>query len=344
MKVGLVARAEDRGLGIMCWEAYRHLQPDRTMVVDMGALAGGFPAHLDRYPDATVVPFDGGSFPEDQVRDWIAGLDVVLTCETAYDWRLPEWCAEAGARLVCHVMPEFYRPQTEHLPITWWNPTSWRMGHLPAGTRHVPVPVALDRWEGRTSKVEDRPLHLLHVAGHRAMADRNGTVLLAVALQRVRQPMVVTVVTQDDQLPTRENPHHPGVEVRHVTGSVADYWDLYAGHDVLVMPRRYGGLCLPVQEAMAAGLAVVMPDASPQRDDWPVLPVRAHPGRLVNTPCGGVALANTDPNALATELDRLAADPAAVALAQLRSQAWAHANSWEALLPLYREELARACG
>lgn len=344
MKVGLVARAEDRGLGIMCWEAYRHLQPDRTLVVDMGVLAGGFAPHLDRYPDALVVPFIDGVLPEPEVRDWIKGLDVVLTCETAYDWRLGKWCTDAGARLVCHAMPEFFRPELVGLPITWWNPTSWRQAHMPPDTRHVPVPVALDRWPPRDVSREPGPLRVLHVAGHKAMADRNGTVLLAVAMQACRQPMEVTLVTQDEHLPARQGRLHPGVTMRTTTGGVANYWDLYAGHDVLAMPRRYGGLCLPVQEAMAAGLAVAMSDASPQRDDWPVVTFKTRQGRLVNTPCGGLPLANTDPTAMARVLDRLAADPAEVALQQLRSTGWAHANSWEALLPLYRDELARACG
>lgn len=345
MKVGLIARGEDRGLGIMCWEAYRHLQPDTTLLVDMGTLGGGFPMHADRYPDAELVAFDGVGFPEDQVRAWVAGLDVVLTCETAYDWRLPDWCAAAGTKLVVHVMPEFYRPQTGHLPVTWWNPTTWRMAALPEGARHVPVPVALDRWATVANGGQRRegPLRVLHVAGHKAMADRNGTVLLAIALQACRQPMEVTIVTQDANLPARHARLQPGVSVHTTTGGVADYWQLYADHDVLAMPRRYGGLCLPVQEAMAAGLAVVMSDAEPQRTDWPVLPVKAHQGRLVNTPCGGLPLANTNPAALAAVLDRLAADPDEVALQQLRSQAWAHAHSWEALLPLYRAELVRAC-
>jgi len=56
VKVGLIARADDRGLGIMCWEFHRAMRPHATLVVrEPGAEARGFQPHLDRYPDATVV-------------------------------------------------------------------------------------------------------------------------------------------------------------------------------------------------------------------------------------------------------------------------------------------------
>lgn len=348
MKVGLLVRGEDRGLGIQTWEAYRHLQPERTLLVDLGTqVPAAFPVHADRYPDADRVLFDAATLPEHAMRRWVQGLDVVLTCETAYDWRLAFWCREAGARLVVQVNPEFMRAANAELPVTWWNPTTWRMEHLPAGAVHVPVPVALDRFTSEPDRAEDGPLRILHVAGHAAMADRNGTVLLAVALQAARQRMHVTVITQDEHLP-RFRPkmgQHGQVTVTCRTGGVRDYWRLYDGHDVLVMPRRYGGLCLPVQEAQAAGLAVVMPDVEPQRTVWPAVHlVRAHPGRPVTTPAGRIGLQNTDPAALARELDRLVADPELVARLQLRGRAWAAEHAWVAQVSTYRSALSAACG
>lgn len=347
MKVGLIARGEDRGLGIQTWEAARHLAFDRVMLLDLSALQSQFPLHVERYPGALLVPFDGTGLPEGVVRDWLAGLDAVFTCETAYDWRLPSWCAEAGARLVCQVNPEFMRPATAELPVTWWNPTTWRMAHLPAGAVHVPVPVALDRFPVPGARVPGAPLRVLHVGGHAAMADRNGTTLLAVALQAVREPLDVHVISQDERL-ARFNPtmgEHGQVTVSMITGGVADYWRLYDGADVLALPRRYGGLCLPAQEAMAASLAVVMPDCEPQRTVWPPVHLTpAHPGRPVNTPAGRIALTNTDPAGLARTLDRLAADPDLVARLQLRSRAWACEHSWDELAARYWAEFSTACG
>ena len=50
MRVGLIARAEDRGLGVQTWEWSRGMRPDETLIVDMGELGGG---HADAIVGAT---------------------------------------------------------------------------------------------------------------------------------------------------------------------------------------------------------------------------------------------------------------------------------------------------
>lgn len=343
MKIGAVVRAEDRGIGIQSWEFCRAMHPERVLVIDMGELAGGFPPHLDRYPGATVVHYDRGQLPEGQVREWLRGLDVVFTVETFYDWRLPRWADEAGAATVVQLNPEFMRPVEElpSVPTRWWAPTTWRLEHLPPETRVVPVPVADDRFPFRPPERAGQ-LRVLHVAGHRAMADRNGTQVVLQATPRLAN-MHLTIISQDPgRLGAPRGRGTLRVSVR--TGGVTDYWQLYAGQDVLVLPRRYGGLCLPVQEAMAAGLAVVMSDAEPQRSTWPVLTVPSAMGPPKHRcPGGRLALANARPDQLSSALNRLGRDPEALVKLQEASVAWAKANRWSALRPLYEQEFADAC-
>jgi len=341
VKVGLIARAEDRGLGIQSWEFYRAMRPERTLLVDMGQLARGFPAHRDRYPDATLAHFDGGRLPEATVRDWLRGLDVVFTAETFYDWRLPRWAAEHGVATVCQLNPEFHAAGVASGVTRWWAPTCWRFEHLPPGTRVVPVPVAGDRFPLERPP-RDGPLRLLHVVGHRALADRNGTVPTTEALRRVRGPVTATLATQDARLAANRL-NRRGVTVGVRLNGVRNYWDVYRGQDVLILPRRYGGLCLPVQEAMASGLAVVMTDTEPQASTWPATLVRSRPGRPLHVPAGDIRPVDVDAVSLARAIDELVGDDAAVVEQQEASLRWARANTWEALRPLYERELADAC-
>lgn len=333
--LGLIARADDRGLGIMTWELARHLRPDRVLVVrEPGAEAKGFAPHLDRYPDATVVTFAGGQLPEPVVREWLQGLGAVYSAETFYDWHAVTWAADAGVAQVLHVMPEFHH---DHLPAgpQRWVPTPWRAEHV-HGARLVPVPVATDRFTPGPLNT-DAPLRVLHVAGHRAAQDRNGTNQLLQALRAVRQPIHVRIATQDPHLAAPRSTGRATVEV--TTGGVANYWDTYADADVLVMPRRYGGLCLPVQEAMAAGLAVVMGDCPPN-DWWPTLRVPGVNRGVLTTAAGALPLFATNPRALAGQLDLLATDRAALGAARAASLQWAAAHSWDALAPTYQAALA----
>lgn len=341
VRFGLVARADDRGLGLLTWEWYRALQPDRVLVVrEPGAEGHGFTPHLARYPDATVVHYEPGvGLPEQACRDWLAGLDVVYGAETWYDARWPGWAADAGTRAVLHAMPEFYRPEMAATEV--WNPTPWRHDTLPDGARVVPVPVAADRFPMAPPAPHQGPLRVLHVAGRRAAGDRNGTLQLLQALRHVRRPMRIRLMTQDARMPRAGRVRSAAATVEVRTGGVADYWRLYDDADVLVMPRRYGGLCLPVQEAMAAGLAVVM-TACPPNDWWPVLPVDAVQRGALATPAGEVPMWAAHPPALGRALDQLAADRDLLAARQRASVGWAEAHSWQALAAQYRVLLLQA--
>lgn len=344
MKVGLLARGEDRGLGIQTWEFHRAIRPERTMLIDMGELARGFPMHPDRYPDAMQVNFgDTQALPEKATREWLDGLDVVFTAETFYDWRIIGWANDQGVATVCQLNPEFYKhphePHTPH-PTMWWAPSPWRLKHLHEDTRLVGVPVAADRFPMVAPEPADR-LRVLHVAGHRAVADRNGTLQLLQAARLVRSPMVIRILTQDGRLP-RIKPHrHPRVEVIGEPGGRPNYWDLYDDADLLMLPRRYGGLCLPTQEAMACGLAVAMTDCPPN-EYWPNLPLHARKRQNLNTATGLVPMWAADPRGISDKLDRMAKNPEALAGQQAASLEWARAHSWDAMLPFYMDELALA--
>lgn len=345
MKLGILVRADDTGLGVQSWEAYRALQPERALVIEMGAGAHRrFDTHFEWYPGATRVAFAGGRLPEPAVRRWLNGLDVVLSFETFYDPDFYRWAHHAGVATAVQVNPELLRPLATwpQRPTAWWAPTSWRLDHLPNGTRVVPVPVADDRFDFRIPE-RDGPLRILHVEGHRALVDRNGTGVMYEALRRVVGPMHVTMVTQESRATVPAGRRsRPGIKVELRTGGVANYWDLYRDQDVLVLPRRYGGLSLVAQEAMAAGLAVVMTDAEPQCSTWPIVPVRARQDSPVNMQCGPVRPVNANPIELAKVLSDLAKDPDAVRAAQVASLRWAMAHRWSVLAPLYRDELERA--
>lgn len=341
LRVGLIARADDRGLGYQTWDAYRELRPWATVVIDPGELARGFPQHFERFPDALVMPWNGHVVGD---LDWTLarfdGCHVVLSCETFYDWRLVPALRERGIATVCQGNAEFYRhPSDSSLPhpTMWWAPSPWRFERWPGSARLVPVPV---RAIPQPAPSRDGLLRVLHVAGHRAVGDRNGTVLFLQALRRLRTAMHVRIVSQNAHL-TLPRGMPRGVEIEVITGGVPGRWSLYDDADVLVMPRRFGGLCLPVQEAMARGLAVVMTDL-PENRWWPILPVAASPGHVLRLPCGNVQTFDALPARLAALLERLAIEPDLLADYQQRSHAWALAHSWEALRSVYEAEFALA--
>lgn len=341
MKIGLIARGEDRGLGILTWEFYRHIEPDRTMLIDMGHLARGFPVFHGRYPGALRMPFDGHLVADEKaVRAWLDGLDVVYSAETFYDWRILTWAAELGVATVLHVMPEFYRHGLDPSlprPDRFWTPTSWRLDTLDESTRVVPVPVALDRF---TPRHREAASTFVHIAGHRAAGDRAGTTTILRAVRRVSQKVRIVLITQDENLPMTSTRRNVTLERR--TRSKIDYWQLYDEGDVLLSPRRYGGLSLPHNEAAGAGMALVLSDVTPNRETWPARYVRSMGAGSIRTPGGELVTYGCDPNALALAIDELAANPSEVQDLSAASICWAQEHSWQKLAGLYLTELDAA--
>jgi hypothetical protein len=321
---------------------YRAMQPAKTLVVRMGN-ARGFAQDFAQYPGEQVVTFDGHHLPEVEVKAWLRGLDVLYSAETYYDWRIVEWARDAGVATVLHSMPEFMRHNSEPLPhpTQWWVPTTWRLDLLPPGTPVVPVPVEQDVFPLEPAGVGDR-LQVVHVAGHRAAGDRNGTLALFVAAQRVREPMDIYVHTQDDNLPRVRN-LAKGVALHLLTGGKRSRPELYEGMNLHVLPRRYGGLCLPAQESLASGLGLAMTQVSPNPQTWPIVPLRGHWEGRQATPSGEVRSFAADAVFMARTLDTLARNPERVAELQTAGTAWAKSMAWSELAPTYRERLALAC-
>jgi hypothetical protein len=84
-----------------------------------------------------------------------------------------------------------------------------------------------------------------------------------------------------------------------------DQWGMYDDQDVLLLPRRYGGLCLPALEAASMGLVVAMPECSPNEELAAVrFPCRSR--RRLNLPGGSIPAYDAEATQVATTLKWLA--------------------------------------
>lgn len=339
-RIGLVARADNRGLGVMTHEFYRHMQPERTLVIAAGKFTP-YEEHFDRYPDGRVAQWDGTTLAPEDV-DWLLeGCDVLYTAETPYDYSLLETARRRGVATVVHGMWEFLRWSVDDSlprPDLFLAPSTWCLDQWPPPTEHLPVPVATDRFAGRERTEVGQ---FLHIAGHRAFSDRNGTAAVLSALKHVRRPAPLVLRSQSRlAVPARVR----GVKITVGHGDTTDYWRLYDQGDVLVAPRRYGGLSLPMNEAMAAGMAVVSTNIAPQKEFLHPAGLVAGPRRRLKAAAQTVEAIDADPRKLGAKLDELVATPELVAEMSRASLAYARSISWSTLLPRYRAVLAEVAG
>lgn len=329
MRIGCLVRTENRGLGYQSRAFLREMGAIPLVISIPNRSEHVCPADLSLYPDAPVARVHAGwRLEPGVVRPWLDTIDLLWTAETCYSDDLTAWCREQGVATVIHANPEFVpvslRGYGLGSPDAWWSATPWRLDVMPRGTEVVPWPVE----PAVPVELHDGPCRWLHVQGRAAVGDRNGSEVVFAALRYLRRPCSVRIVTQERSLPRLRVPGH--VQVEMVAGGVDSPADLYADADALVYPRRYGGLSLVTNEAMAAGLAVVMPNVPPNYDVWPCRLVPAHGGALVHTAAGNVLAHDVHPAELAEVMDSFA-DPTVRHGWQEQSRAWAAQHSWDAL-------------
>ncbi len=326
-RLGLIVVASETGLGYQTRDYYNHLKPDKTILIDISSL-NGTKQHYEWYENATVVR----GIPKDhELEAMLEGIDVLLTAETPYNLNLYAVARRMGVKTICVENPEFYDhqlyPQYELpdliiLPSVWLEPTIRRLAE-PRGAKVVQIHHPVDRqafpYRQRTTA------RFMHIAGRPATNDRNGTYDFLQACP----DGIVTTQNGDLAWQLRRKYRHSNV---YTNVNDANY--LYQLGDVMVMPRRYGGNCLPLNEALSSGMPVIMPDISPNNNllpsEWLVPATKT--GHF--TPRFDVDIYSVDIAALTAKLNEFRSLD--IAAESEKANAIADTISWQTLLPKWR--------
>lgn len=268
-RLGLLAYSTNTGLGVQTWEFARHMRPDRVLLVDLLRLNHAA-QHPDRYENFECVYTKG--FPTDRdIARFIANLEVVFVCETPLNYNLFGMCRQRGVKTILqpnHEFNDYYQRPGLPLPDLFALPSPWHYDDLPyENKRLLPVPVAMERLPKHPG---DRPFRrFLHMVGRPAVHDRNGTLETIAAFRKVAcADATLTVRVQSNgmtYMSAAGTDHRISIDQT----DIPNYWEAYQGFDCLVLPRKYGGLCLPMQEALGSGIPVIMADVSPNHSILP---------------------------------------------------------------------------
>lgn len=347
MRLGLVARADNTGLGIQTWEFYKHMKPDKTMVVDISHLNGNI-NHFERYPDAQVVK----GFPKSHnINEFLQDLDVVFVAESPYNYWLYERARELGVKVAVQYNYEFfdwYSHPNLPTPDMLIAPSRWhyeqieefaQARHIKHQYLHCPVNRELLPFDVKTQAKK-----FLHIAGKPAAFDRNGTESVIDAVEHINEDVDIYITVQSPQYIADWMKRGKGNPKLHFTDTftLADYSQIYKDMDAVLLPRRYGGNCLPLNEALSTGLPVIMTDVSPNNQwlppNWlvPAQKVGEFKPRMI------VDIYGVNPLLLAEKIDELASDDSYSDQSMI-ADAIAKQIDWKVMEPMYREALEALC-
>lgn len=264
MKLGIIVRADDTGLGYQTKNLTYMLKPDRILVIDSSSFNKGAKQHKDWYDGFNGYISKG--FPTNQqIQQFANGLTHILTCEIPYNYHLFTYAQRRGIKTYLQLNYEFFDALNGGVPhpTKYIAPSRWHEKELERySVEFLPPPTFASNFkEARETNLKKQGYRrFLHVVGRQAVNDRNGTIDLIESLEHCKEDFELVIRSQGE-ISGVEN-----ISDRRVTiasTNVADQSDMYKGFDAMILPRRYGGLCLPMNEALISGLPVLMTDVSP---------------------------------------------------------------------------------
>lgn len=174
MKLGMIVRCDDSGLGNQSRNLARMLSPEKIMLIDSSSFNGNR-QHPDWYKGFAGLIVRG--FPSvRECKAFLKGLTHVVTCETPYNYTLYTIAEALGIKVFTQHNYEFL----DHLrdpditrPYRFLSPSYWKLEEMQnrfPGTVYLPPPLAhqdfidarlinFGRWSG--------PRRFLHVVGRR---------------------------------------------------------------------------------------------------------------------------------------------------------------------------------
>lgn len=309
MRLGIVGRMDHSGLAYQSLALASILNPSKVLLIDSSSFK-----ETNQYPELwqnyDVVKCDGiPGFLEYEA--FLKDIDVMVTCETPYVYEAWNWAKMAGVRTFCMPNWELFdglvQPNMPH-PDQYIMPSYWylkEMQELFPSTVYLPPPTITKNFQlaRETNFSRTGKRRFVHIVGTNAIYDRNGWASLREALQYTKSNFELIVYSQQE-LTGIADPR-----VKYHVFDIEDQIQLYTNFDALILPRRYGGLCLPMNEALMAGLPVVMTDISPNNrilpNEW-LLPAEVtarFDGRSI------IDVYSVGPITLAKQIDRFCQMP-----------------------------------
>lgn len=323
LKIGCLVQNHRTGLGVQQWEFCRAVNPAKVLITDLSKLHAQNSRNQKRvtttdwFNDYERMTVDG--IPTDEQCKWLLeGIDVLFVVETPLNWAIFNYARLMGVKTVLQYNYEFLeyflrpvpRPDLFLAPSPWYMENVRKFGEV----KYLPVPVATDRIKRREITQAKK---FVHITGHKAHLDRNGTEIVRQSIRFVNNPSV-EIKVHDQSRKECDN-----------------YWNLYDEGDVLLLPRRYGGLSLQLQEAAAAGMPVVVTEHDPYAKKDCTITVPGpydHAELKLRTKIDSYS---ARPDVLGQTLDRLA-DQDITKLSD-KAYAWAEKRSWDNMKKEYEK-------
>jgi hypothetical protein len=308
MRLGIIARSDNTGLGNQTMELVKMLNPDKILLIN-SQFFNNNKQHPEWYKGYNVIETRKGMPKTSEIIEFLEGLDVVISCETFYHLELVDRAKKQGIKTILQYNYELFgnlaHPEWT-LPDVLLAPSIWNLDlvvqKFGSKTKVMHLPPPTDQFlfnEARKINLSKDHNRILHIAGKKAAKDRNGTDSILEMIKYSKEDYELVIKSQ-----TPLNVVCKDSRVKIEIGNPDNRQDMYTGFDAMVLPRRYAGLCLPMNEALMSALPVFMTDISPNNailpDKWLIESHKIDEFKTKSM----VNVYNADPDRLAKVIDK----------------------------------------
>ena len=276
MRLGIIARSDNTGLGNQTKELVKMLNPQKILLIDSNPFNKN-KQHPEWYQGYDVYSTKRGMPTTKEVMWLLKDVDVIISCETFYHLDLVDLARSQGKKTILQYNYELFGNLTNpewSLPDVLLSPSLWNIDLVKekfaskCEVFYLPPPTD----ESLFNKTKQNNLsknynRILHIGGKKAAKDRNGTESIFEMIKHSKEDYELVIKSQT---PFDTNCKDSRVKIE--IGNPDNREDMYDGFDAMVLPRRYAGLCLPMNEALMSALPVFMTDISPNNlilpKDW----------------------------------------------------------------------------
>lgn len=279
MRIGLLAYSTQTGLGYQTYEFARNIKCSKILIADIERLNRMPTDHSKFGKLCDDIKITESGFPSRDEAHWLTDdTDLLFVCETPLNYDIFDMARDKGVKTVLQYNYEFleYYRSNRPKPDLLASPSLWNIEDTKARNfapvEYLPVPIDTSRITARNiSEV----IRIGHIGGRVAEHDRNGTkTFLELAMALKETSAIFEIYLQTPREGGSERNWHlikplldeaKGVlgEQLEIKLDTKDHLEMYKTMDLMVLPRKYGGLCLPLWEAMAHGIPVMMPRIDP---------------------------------------------------------------------------------
>jgi glycosyltransferase involved in cell wall biosynthesis len=257
-RIGIIARCDNTGLGVMTVDFFRNLTVQKVLVVP-----GIQENHLDRFANRTgvsvICPTRMPTLGE--IDRFLENVDVVVAFETPYDWNIFMRARQLGIKTVLIPMYE-WTPTNDKIPCypdLFLCPSRLDYDELPEPKQYIPTPVNRNTIPFRLRTRAEKFVFVNRMGGFKR---RNSLHVLLEAIPLVKSPVEFLIRSQVSVPPISDT--RVTVQMEEV-----DYENLWKEGDIYLHLHRWDGLSLPINEAMAAGMPIIAPNFYPHNEFLP---------------------------------------------------------------------------